>query len=109
MEEKMNALAELLEREPGFADRLADMSTEEGLAALAAEGVAVTYEEMAEVARALAAISAQTGELGEDVLDDVSGGVAGPVGVMIRAYGSYVRWRDDKVKKIGNWLIQNFG
>lgn len=71
MEEKMNALAELLEKEPEFADQLMTMGAEEAIAALNAKGVAVTAEEMAEIAKTIPSCDE---ELAEDTLDDVAGG-----------------------------------
>ena len=80
--DKYQELAELL-KDPAKANEILSDSMEETQANLKANGLDFSIEELEDLA---VKVTAQDeGELGEDALDDVSGGVAFPSYRMIRA------------------------
>lgn len=74
MEEKIQEMVELLEREPTFRNELENMNAEEAIAALAAKGVNITFEDMTEIAKAHPVQEEQGEELTAEDLEDVTGG-----------------------------------
>lgn len=78
--EKME-LAEKVLGDSAVIEKLMDAkSTEEAKGVLAAEGLTLTDEEMDQLGKTLDAVAAGDGELSEDQLEDVAGGIliAGP-------------------------------
>lgn len=73
MEAKIKALVELLEKDSAFAEQFGDMNAQEAIEALASKGLNLTMEELAQIAEIYG--EAQNGELGEEALDDVAGGI----------------------------------
>ena len=74
--ERAEKLAEFLKEDVERANNLIDMSPEEVVKVVNEAGYDFTVEEIVEFGENLKAAAAQAGELSEDNLDEVSGGLA---------------------------------
>lgn len=74
MEEKIKVMAECLAADSAFAEQITQMDAADAVKAFAAKGIAVTVEELNEMAKA---IPADNEELDENALSDVAGGYIG--------------------------------
>lgn len=98
-QEKANVLSDYLAKDEARASEIIAMDTADAVKALGADGIEITAEELAEYASAVEEAKAQSGELNEDALENVSGGCLGlaigvGVGVAVVAYKTwqYCRW-----------------
>jgi len=76
-QEKANALSDYLAKDKAHADEIIAMDAADAVKALSADGIEITAEELADYAAAVEKAKAESGELSEDALENVSGGCLG--------------------------------